>query len=642
MPKYTATNITDEVDIRVTDRNAKFEPTTLCKMFQATAAKYASQPALHYKQNGEWASYTWQEYEAKAMAFAKALVSLGFDRFDTVSISGFNSTEWFAAYMGCIMAGGAATGVYTTNGPQACQYVCNNSLARVVVCDGVKQLEKFMSIADQLPSLKALVVYNAQLPADVECCVPIYDFDAFLGLGSDISTATIQERIDIQRPGNCASLIYTSGTTGNPKGVMLSHDNLTYTLRAVTSGFQGDLFNNTERIISFLPLSHIAGQILDIGIQIYYGLHIYFAEPDALKGSLGKTMKEVHPTFFLAVPRVFEKISEKMVEVGRGSKGLKKAIATWARRVGGQKVVMSQYHESGGKPCGYDFAKALVFNKVRDALGLDKCKAFYSGAAPLSPEVTAFFASLDIPIYEAMGLSETTGISFFNYPHKWKQSCLGHFLTGTDVKIDPTNSELLIRGRHVMMGYINNEEGTAAALDEDGFLHTGDCASLDSDGFAFMTGRLKELIITAGGENVPPVLIENVIKEELPLLGNVMIIGDKRKFLSAIFTFRVTVDEHGEPTDKLDAEAKYILAQLDSSASTVAEAMADPKIKTYLDAGLKRANARATSHAQNIQKYIFVARDFSVPGGEMTPTLKIKRNVVADKYAAEIDAMYGH
>ncbi|OQS02305.1 long-chain-fatty-acid-CoA ligase [Thraustotheca clavata] len=640
MPKYTATRIDEEVDIRLNDTNNKFEPTTMCKMFLNTAAKYSSIPALHYKKNGEWASYSWKEYEEKAKQFAKSLISLGFQAHDTVSISGFNSTEWFISYIGCILAGGASTGVYTTNGAQACKYVCNNSVARVVVCDGIKQLEKFMSIADQLPALKALVVWNASLPENVECAVPIYDFDAFLTIGNEIPDSTVDERIANQRPGHCASLIYTSGTTGNPKGVMLSHDNFTYTLRAVTSQFQNNLFDNTERVISYLPLSHIAGQILDIGIQIYFGLHIYFAEPDALKGSLGKTMKEVHPTFFLGVPRVYEKISEKMVEVGRGSKGIKKAIASWARRVGAQKVAMSQFHESGGKPCGYDLAKAIVFDKVRVALGLEKCKAFYSGAAPLSPEVIAFFSSLDIPIYEAMGLSETTAISFFNYPHMWKQNCLGHFLVGTNVKIDPENSELLIRGRHVMMGYINNEEGTAQALDDEGFLHTGDCASLDSDGFGYITGRLKELIITAGGENVPPVLIENVIKEELPLLGNVMVIGDKRKFLSAIFTLRVTVDEHGEPTDKLDNEAKYLLSQIGSEATTVGDAIVDPKIKVYLDSGLKRANARATSRAQNVQKYIFVTKDFSVPGGELTPTLKIKRNVVAKMYEAEIDAMY--
>ncbi|OQR88903.1 long-chain-fatty-acid-CoA ligase [Achlya hypogyna] len=421
---------------------------------------------------------------------------------------------------------------------------------------------------------------------------------------------------------------------------MLSHDNLAYTMRAITLGFPADTFNNTERIISYLPLSHIAGQIVDIAIQVHYGLHIYFADPDALKGSLGKTLKVVKPTFFLGVPRVFEKIYEKMLETGRGTQGLKKLLVRWARSVGSAKVLASQTGGDKSVPWGFTLAKYLVFDNVSAALGLDECKTCFSGTAPLNPEVSGFFASLNIPIYEAMGLSETAGITFANYPAAWKQSALGRPILGAEVKIDSANSELLIRGRHVMMGYVNNEEATTATIDADGFLHSGDCASLDADGFGYITGRIKELIITAGGENVPPVLIENVLREEIPILGNAMVVGDKRKFLSVVLTLRVVMDANGAPTDELDGAVTFVLRELGSSATTVAEAIADPKVLAYVDAGLQRANERATSRAQKVQKYIFVAHDFSIPGGEMTPTLKVKRNVVLDKYAAEIDTMY--
>ncbi|OQR85535.1 long-chain-fatty-acid-CoA ligase, partial [Achlya hypogyna] len=594
----------------------------------------------HYKKDGVWHAYTWQEYSDKAHQFAKALVHHGFDRFDTIAISGFNSTEWFFAYMGCVLAGGAATGIYTTNSAAACQYVCDNSKARVVVCDGVDQLTKFVSIVDQLPALQALVVYNAEVPAGVTSRVPVYSFDDFLATGAGVATSAIDERVAAQRPGHCASLVYTSGTTGNPKGVMLSHDNMTYAMSGINAGFEPGFFDNNERIISFLPLSHIASQILDIGMQIYYGLHIYFAEPDALKGSLGKTMKEVKPTYFLAVPRVFEKIHEKMVEAGRDNSFVKAMIASAARSVGLSKVLASQLDGDKSVPWGYTMAKLLVFDKVRAALGLDECKALYSGAAPLNAEIASFFASLDMPIFQAMGLSECTGLAFFNYPHRWKHGSLGVFAFGPEAKVDPTTSELLMRGRHVMMGYLGDEAATTAAIDTDGYLHTGDCGSLDADGFGYITGRIKELIITAGGENVPPVLIENVLREEIPILGNAMVVGDKRKFLSVVLTLRVVMDANGAPTDELDGAVTFVLRELGSSATTVAEAIADPKVFAYVDAGLQRANERATSRAQKVQKYIFVAHDFSIPGGEMTPTLKVKRNVVLDKYATEIDTMY--
>ncbi|RHY27761.1 hypothetical protein DYB32_006544 [Aphanomyces invadans] len=584
-------------------------------------------------------AYTWAEYHKFNLRFAKALRHVGFEQFDTVSISGFNAPPWFFAYMGGLYLGGAATGIYTTNNAATCQYVLSNSNAKVLVCDDDAQLKKFISIADQLPNLKAIADLEASGAAS--SAVPVYSFESFLELGQDVPDEAITDNFDKIHPGHCASLIYTSGTTGNPKGVMLSHDNCTFTTAAVNSAFPGGAgyFNSTERLVSFLPLSHIAGQLLDIGQQAYYGFHIYFAEPDALKGSLGMTLKEVRPTYLLSVPRVWEKIFEKMSDVGRSTTGLKKAIATWAKSVGAEKSRLNEYGNGGGVPCGFFLANALVLSKVKHALGLDQCKAFYSGAAPLTPEVVAYFASLDMPLFEAMGLSETTGIAFYNYADRWKPNSIGPAVVTTDARVNPDTNELQVRGRHVMMGYLNNDEQTNAAIDADGWLSTGDCARFDDDGFGYITGRIKELIITAGGENVPPVLLESAIKEELPVVGHAMAIGDKRKFLTALLTLHVVMDDQGAPTSTLDGSVVRILSQLGSTATTTAEAYEDPVVLKYIDEGLKRANNKAASRAQWIQKYKFVP-DFSVCNGELTPTLKIKRAVVAKQYADLIDALY--
>ncbi|KAF0690837.1 Aste57867_17825 [Aphanomyces stellatus] len=640
MPKFTTTHINDEVDLRITDDNKRFTPTTFTSMFLATSAKYAAQPALHYKRDGEWNSYTWNEYRDKSFRVAKSLMSLGFNRFDTVGICGFNSSEWFFSFVGAILAGGVPLGIYSTNSAAASQYVCNHAENRVIFVDSVEQLEKYASIADQLSALKALVLWNDPVPAHFQCHVPVHSFDAFLALGEDVADTDVHARIGDQRPGHCMSLIYTSGTTGHPKGVMISHDAFTFAQSALLEPFPAGTFTNDERLVSFLPLSHIAGQECDIGMHVVTGCHVYFAQPDALKGSLGATLKEVRPTFLLTVPRLFEKIMEKMQEIGRATTGLKKMIATWAKGVGSAKTHLGVYGSAGGRPWGYWLAHWLLFSRIREALGLDAVKYFFAGAAPLSSECFEYFASLDIPIYGIFGMSETSGVGFCNYPDKFRPNTVGVVVAGTQVKLDDETAEVAIRSRIVMMGYLKDQDQTDATIDADGWLRTGDSAAIDADGFVSITGRLKELLITAGGENVPPVLLEDTLRQELPMLANAMVVGDRRKFLTALLTFRVTIDADGRPTQELDPAAIRLLEAAGSSAKTVGNAKTDAKVMALLDAGLKRANARATSRAQHVQKYAVLETDFSIPGGELTPTLKLKRPVVLKQYADVVDALY--
>jgi len=397
---------------------------------------------------------------------------------------------------------------------------------------------------------------------------------------------------------------------------------------------------NHDRLVSYLPMSHIAGQLIDVWLPVCAGPQVYFAQPDALKGSLGVTLKEVRPTFFFGVPRVWEKIAEKLWSIGAQTTGLKKRLVGWAKDKATQKMVLAQYGNSGGAPCGFGIANAVVLMRVKEALGLDQCIASFSGAAPISREIVEYFGTLDLPVYEFFGQSESSGPQTCSMLGKWKIGTCGITIDGSETKVVPETDELIFSGRNIMMGYLKSEEQTKETIDEDGWLHSGDCGKIDKDGFMMITGRIKELIITAGGENVPPVIIEDAIKEELPLLSNVMIVGDRRKFLAALFTLRVKVDGEGKPTDVLDEKALSIMKEIGCSATTSSEARADEKVKAYLDAGLKRANARATSRAQNVGKYVVLDHDFSILGNELTPTLKLKRKVVHEKYESIIEDLY--
>ena len=356
------------------------------------------------------------------------------------------------------------------------------------------------------------------------------------------------------------------------------------------------------------------------------------------------------PSLPKGVPRVWEKIHEAMSAIGRKTTGVKAALSKWAKSMGAEHSRLAQYGNGGGAPCCYSCANALILTKIKEALGLDQCKACYTAAAPIAPETLYYFASLDIPIFEVFGQSECTGPHTIGTNSTWKIGTCGRPIKGTETRIAPDTQELCYRGRHVFMGYMYMPDKTAETIDEEGFLHSGDVATFDDDcdpdiekgpsGFMKITGRIKELIITAGGENIPPVLIEIEMKAAMNAVSNCVVIGDKRKFLTMLVSLKVTADADGAPTDKLAPDALNAAKQIGSSATTYSEAKQDPKWKEYVNAGMKEANSKTTSNAQIVQKWAWLPADFSEKGGELTPTLKLKRNVVGDKHAALIESLY--
>ncbi|XP_029017711.1 long-chain-fatty-acid--CoA ligase ACSBG2-like [Betta splendens] len=615
-------------------------PITVHQMFLETLEGYGDSPALVSKKDGQWVTLTWSQYYQQCRAAAKSFLKLGLERYHGVGILGFNSPEWFISDVGCILAGGLATGIYTTNSPEACQYVAMNCEANVLVVENKKQLDKILQVKDQLPHLKAIVQYKGELEQKTPF---LYTWAEFMKLGEDVPEEQLNAVIDSLRANECCTLIYTSGTTGNPKGVMLSHDNLTWT--AKTSATMADIRIGVEVIVSYLPLSHVAAQVVDVWISMRFAGTIYFAEPDALKGSLVTTLKEARPTCFLGVPRVWEKMQEKMKAAGAKGSPLRKKVADWAKSIG----LQYNYSAMNGEnqvPWGFMLANNLVFKKVRAALGLDNCRVCFTGAAPITKDTLEYFMSLNMPVMELYGMSESSGPHTISINSDYRITSCGKVMPGSKINLDNPdeegNGEICFWGRNVFMGYLNTPDKTLEALDQDGWLRSGDLGRLDQNNFLYITGRIKELIITAGGENVPPVPIEDALKAEVPIISAAMLIGDKLKFLSMLLTLKCVLDDNGDPTDELSPEVLDFCQQHGITSTKVSQIIAtkEPAVYKAISEGVERVNARATSNAQRVQKWVILERDFSVGGGELGPTMKLRRPIVVKMYQEQINDMY--
>ncbi|XP_025966642.2 long-chain-fatty-acid--CoA ligase ACSBG2 isoform X2 [Dromaius novaehollandiae] len=634
-----------EVKLRMDEHGiGSEEPKTVNDLFEEACRKYGNKHALSYKKNGRWMKVSYNMYYGECWTAAKSFLKLGLERFHGVCILGFNSAEWFIADIGAILAGGLAVGIYTTSSPEACYYIAENCGANIIVVENHKQLQKILEIEHRLPLLKAIIMYGEE-PREKR--PNLYSWEEFMDIANHVTDNNLMDVIELQKPNQCCTLIYTSGTTGQPKGVMLSHDNLTWTAAAAGRFIQlSDATEKQEVVVSYLPLSHIAAQMIDIWLPLTFGAQVCFAQPDALKGTLVDTLREVRPTAFLGVPRVWEKMEEKMKCVGAKSSALKRKVASWAKEVGLQ-TNLKQMNGSTEVPMNFRLAKRLVYKKVRKALGLDRCTKCYTGAAPITKETLEFFLSLNIPVYELYGMSESSGPHTISLPHAVKLTSCGKEITGCRTLIHKPDGEgsgeICFSGRHVFMGYLNMEAKTKEAIDKDGWLHSGDLGKHDKDGFLYITGRIKELIITAGGENIPPVPIEDAVKEAIPIISNAMLVGDKAKFLAMLLTLKCQVnEENGEPGDDLTPETIEYCQKLGSKATKVSEIISskDQAIYAAIQKGISAVNEKAVSNAQKVQKWVLLEKDFSLFGGELGPTMKLKRPVVAQKYKDQIDQFY--
>ncbi len=587
--------------------------TTLMEEFKKTADQFAEKPAMKTKVNGQWEETTWKAYYQQVRTTARAFMALGLEKGKSVSILGYNCPQWYISNLAAIFAGGIPSGIYTTNSPEHCQYIAEHSEANIIVVENAEQLAKIMKVRDQLPDLKAIVLMNGTDPDE-----NVFAWEDLPKLSHSVSEDDLNIRINAQHPDDCCELIYTSGTTGDPKAVMLSHDNIIWTVRQLITAYD---VRNDEQVISYLPMSHIYEQVCNYYVVIVGGGTVWFAE--SLE-KLKENLIEVRPTIFVGVPRVWEKIQEAMMAAGAQSSPIKRKIAAWARKKG----LTGEYAHQEGKamPFMYDIAGKLVFSKVRQKLGLDRCRIFSSSAAPISVDTLEFFSSLGIRLSEAYGMSECTGPSTFSVPksRKYRFGTVGIPIQGTELSI-ADDGELLIRGPHVFKGYYKNAAATRETIDVNGWLHSGDVGEIDEKGFVKVTDRKKELIITAGGENIAPQVLEGKLKS-LPEISQAVVIGDRRKYLAALLTLN-------------PEKIKDIIHAAGSNAKDMVEAVKCKRCMEFLQKRIDEVNA-TLARVQTIKKFVILPAEMTIDGGELTPTMKLKRRVIYEKYANEIDAMY--
>jgi long-chain acyl-CoA synthetase len=576
------------------------------------AKQNPSKIAYQAKQNGSWHPTTWSTFVDEVRTAARALIALGFPRAGKVAILGFNRPEWAILDHAAMMAGGAAAGIYTTCSADEVQYIVHHSESHVVLVEDAAQLQKVLAKRDQMPLLRWIVMMRG---AD-QAGEGILSWEAFNAKADAAPASELDARLDALDSSALATLIYTSGTTGPPKGVMLSHANLSWTSKLLID--VGGIGEDGDVSLSYLPLSHIAEQMSTIHMPTTAGSTVYFAESI---DKLADNLKEARPTVFFGVPRVWEKfhagLSAKLGEVT----GVKRKLVDWARRVSTQV----NDRRDRGEPIPrmlqtqYGLANRLVLKKLKAALGFDRARALISGAAPIAPDVLAFFASLDLPIREIYGQSEDCGPTSYNLPGRTRIGSVGPPLPGLEVKI-AEDGEILVRGPNVFMGYYKEPEATAETL-KDGWLCSGDLGVIDKDGFLTITGRKKEIIITAGGKNIAPKNIEAALKES-PLVSEAVVIGDRRKYLVAL----VTIDE---------AVAKKMAPEVSDPEKLAAA----PQVRTAIQQQLDTVN-NALARVEQVKRFTVLARPFGIATGELTPTMKVKRKVISQMYEREIEAMY--
>ena len=572
-------------------------------------------PAYFVKSDDLWAPTTWQEYVTQVRQAARALIALDLEPGGCVCILGFNRPEWSIFNLASMLAGGHSAGIYASNSPSEVKYVFNHSEAKIILLENEKQWQKVHLVRDQLPRLKHVVVMKDSLIDD-----PLaLDWDSFMTKGDEVGDELLEARLSGLRMDQLATLIYTSGTTGPPKGVMLSHENLVWTAEQGLKLFK---ITPADSLLSHMPLSHIAEQMFTIHTAVMAGFQVYYAQYPPQK-HLNYNFREVSPTIVFTVPRVWERFASGIKAALAESSGIRAVIAERALRVGKQ---VSTLKNRGLKPSRvlavrHKLASQLVYKNVKKALGFSRARHCLTGAAPIAPEIVEFFHNLDFPLLEIYGQSEVCGPSTVNRHGANKIGSVGKAWPGTKVKL-AEDGEILVKGPNVFMGYYKNPEATANDLVDD-WLHTGDIGQFDEEGYLTIIGRKKEIIITSGGLNVAPKNIEASLMN-LPLISQAVCIGDNRRYITAVVTL------NAEVASKFAKE--HVLEERDLHAH--------PAVIEAVQKGIDEQVNAHLSRGEQVRDFRILSRDFTLEEGELTPTLKIKRRVVNEHYAAEIESMY--
>jgi len=597
---------------------------TLCDALASTAERYGDMPAYSDRDapGGAWQTISWAETRERALQLAAAFTELGLQPGEKVALMLPNRLEHVLADFGVLHAGGVPVTFYATLAAEQIAFMAGNCDAKIAVIDGASELARWQQVLAQLPSLRKVIVRDA---AACPSQAPYLSWQEFAALGAERLAADpglVTSRVAAIKPDDPVTLLYTSGTTGNPKGVIITHANVLY---EVETGRAADLSRMHVRWVSYLPLAHIAERMFTLYLAICNATHTHFCH-DAATQLIG-TMGEVKPTAFFGVPRIFEKVMAgiQALLAGEQDAGRKAAVAA-AFETGLAYVRSCQYGESTSPELAEKFAAAdeQVLRPIRSLLGLGEAEIVVSGAAPLPPEVGAFFGGLGVRIMDVYGMSETTGAFTTNTPGAFRLGTVGRPVPGIEVRI-ADDGEILARGPLSTPGYLNLPEQTADLIDAEGWLHTGDIGAIDDDGFVRVVDRKKELIITAGGENVSPAAVENLLVAH-PLIGQALAYGDGRPYLVAL----LTLDGGVAPAW---AKARGV------EQSSLAELAANDVVRAEVGRAVADANAKL-ARVQQVKYWELLPVEWTAESEELTPTFKLKRRVVHAKYADVIDALY--
>lgn len=594
---------------------------TLLTYFQKHVKEDPHRVALRHKDYGIWHDVTWGQYGEKVRQVAMGLISLGLKKGECVCIISENRPEWVYADFGIMSAGGVTAGIYTTNAPEQCGYIVQNSGARFYFAENEEQFDKTLKFRKDTPHLEKVIVMDMEGLKRYQDPL-LMSFDDFLQMGKEYDEkhpGLFEQRLSEVTPDDLAVLIYTSGTTGPPKGAMLTHRNLLFMSEAMV---HVNPVKDGDETLSYLPLCHIFEQLFTVMINIRYKTICNFIEsPDTVMDN----MREVSPTVTCGVPRIWEKYASGIM--------IRMSDATWFKRMVfkacmgiGMKYADLKLNFKPIPPylkVAYLAAYAAVFRKLKERLGFDRVRIAYSGAAPISPDVLKFFNAIGLPLVEGYGQTEGTGVTSVSQKGRLKIGKVGQPLPGVQVKI-AEDGEILVKGPGIFKGYFRNPEATAETL-RDGWLHSGDVGELDEDGFLKITDRKKDLIITAGGKNIAPQNIENQLKFS-PYINDAIVIGDRRKYLVAL----IAIDEENVIKYAQDHKIQF---------STYASLTQAPEIRQLIQKEVDRVN-KTLAQVEQVKKFAIIPKKLYEEDGEVTPTMKVKRKAINEAYKDVIEKLY--
>jgi long-chain acyl-CoA synthetase len=596
---------------------------TIAKSFVLAVQTRGDRPAIREKKLGIWQPTSWREWLEISMEIAYALHAIGFRPGDVASIIANAVPEWVYADMGVLCAGGVSSGIYPTDASAQVEYLVNDSRTKLIFAEDEEQLDKILTCRTCCPTLKKIVVFDMEGLGSFSdpMVMSLAEFRA-LGRNHMVGNEALwQEMIESRSCRDLAILVYTSGTTGPPKGAMHANRSVTHQMRHAIDFIPAT--EEDERLV-FLPLCHVAERVGGYYVSLALGSVMNFAESSE---TVPDNLREVQPTAFLAVPRIWEKFYSTITIALKDATPMQQWVYQRAIDIGYRMADCRLERETPSLALriANRFAHWLVFRNIRRTLGLDRCRIAFTGAAPISPDLIRWYLALGIDMREVYGQTENCGVATLMPTEQIKLGSVGKAVSWGEVTLSP-EGEILIRGDFLFMGYLNQPEKTAETIDARGWLHTGDVGSIDNEGFVKVTDRMKDIIITSGGKNITPSEIENQLKFS-PYISDAVVVGDKRPYLTCL----VMIDQENVEKYAQDCDIPF------TNYASLCRAI---EIQDLIQREIEAVNGNF-ARVETIKKFYLIERQLTPEDEELTPTMKLKRGFVNKRYAAEIEAMYG-